>query len=297
MSTCDKVQQRYSRGQISPIMHVEHLRIPVGAGSLHLERVGRGGAPFVLLHGFGTCAFLWRHVAPSLAANGHTAIAVDLLGHGESDRPDDADYSLDAQADHVSRALAALRIPSAIFVGQGIGGIVALLIAANLRLRVDGIVLLSPPDPDDLPGAEIRSLQRQSALTAMTANTIFGAKPALAPLLTQSVANSDNMPDLLISRYLAPFVGSDCLAQLMQRATAVELSKQGQDILGDVAVPVLILEGQKDTLRPKTIWSKRFPKAHITEQLLLKAGRLLPEDAPDAVNEQIQRWLEARALL
>lgn len=278
-------------------MDVEHLRVPVGAGSLHIERVGRGGAPFVLLHGFGTCAFLWRRLAPSLAVDGHTAIAVDLLGHGESDRPDDANYALDAQADHVSRALAALRIPSAVLIGQGIGGLVALLVATKTRLRVDGIVLLSPPDPNDLPGADIRLLQRQSALTAITANTLFGARPALAPFLKQSVAHSASMPDLLISRYLAPFVGSDGLSQLLQRAAAVEVSKEALQRIAGVTVPVLIMHGEKDPIRPKLDWLKQFPNAPLTELLVPGSGRLLPEDAPEAVEDSIRQWIEDGALL
>ena len=65
-----------------PFMYVEHLRIPIGSGALHVERVGRGGPPVVLLHGFGTCAFLWRRLSPALAMAGYTAIAIDLLGHG-----------------------------------------------------------------------------------------------------------------------------------------------------------------------------------------------------------------------
>lgn len=278
-------------------MHVEHLRIPVGAGAMHIERVGRGGSPFVLVHGFGTCAFLWRHLAASLAAAGHTAIAVDLLGHGESDRPDDANFSLPAQSDHVTRALAALRIPSAILVGQGIGGLVALLIAAGKRLRVDGVILLSPPNPSDLPGADIRALQRHSALTAMTANTLFGARPALAPFLKASVANSVNMPDLLIARYLAPFVGTDGLAQLLHRAAAVELSLDAQTQLRDVATPVLILEGAVDTGRPAVSWPLLLPNAEITQRLIPDAGRLLPEDGPAAIEDQITSWAEKRALL
>ena len=51
-----------------PHVYTEHLRIPVGSGALHVERVGRAGRAVVLLHGFGTCAFLWRAVAPQLAA-------------------------------------------------------------------------------------------------------------------------------------------------------------------------------------------------------------------------------------
>jgi pimeloyl-ACP methyl ester carboxylesterase len=61
-------------------MYTEHLRIPVGAGSLHVERVGRAGPAVVLLHGFGSCSFLWRAVAPRLADAGYTALAIDLLG-------------------------------------------------------------------------------------------------------------------------------------------------------------------------------------------------------------------------
>ena len=48
-------------------MYTEHLRIPVGAGAQHIERVGRGGKPIVLLHGFGTSAFF---VAESRAVAG-----------------------------------------------------------------------------------------------------------------------------------------------------------------------------------------------------------------------------------
>ena len=44
-------------------MYTEHLRIPVGVGFLHVERTGRGGPPVILLHGYGTCTFLWRAIA------------------------------------------------------------------------------------------------------------------------------------------------------------------------------------------------------------------------------------------
>ena len=110
-------------------MYVEHLRIPVGPGSLHAERLGRGGPPVVLVHGFGTCAFLWRRVAPALAQAGCTVLSVDLLGYGESDQPEDASYTPAAQAEYLARAVAALRLSEITVVGQDIGAIVALLLA------------------------------------------------------------------------------------------------------------------------------------------------------------------------
>jgi pimeloyl-ACP methyl ester carboxylesterase len=160
-------------------MYVEHLRIPVGVGALHAERVGRGGPPVLLLHGFGTCAFLWRQLAPQLASAGYTAIALDLLGHGESDRPSDAAFTLDAQAEHVIRAVAALRLPDMAVIGQDIGAGGA-RVAASPRSRVTSLALLSPPDPDELPES-MSAMQQNAALLALSSNTLPGALPLWLP--------------------------------------------------------------------------------------------------------------------
>ena len=54
------------------------LRIPVGPGSMHVERYGHGGAPIVMLHGFGTSSFLWRNIAPEIALANRTAFLMTL---------------------------------------------------------------------------------------------------------------------------------------------------------------------------------------------------------------------------
>lgn len=272
-------------------MYVEHLRIPVGTGSLHAERVGRGGAPVVLVHGFGTCTFLWRRIAPALAMAGYTAIAVDLLGHGESDRPADAAYSLEAQAEYLARALAALRLPAITLVGQDIGALVGLLLATRQGVRIESLVLLSPPDPDDLPGAEIRALQRASARMVLSANTLFGAQPVLDALLRAAVLHPEHMPDLLVARYLAPFVGPDGVAQLLQRASAIELSAEGRARFVTAALPVLVIEGEGDGPRPSLSWPTMLPAAAVTVLRPDGVGRLIPEDAPDLLESRLMAWL------
>src|SRR5690606_30457899 len=114
-----------------PRMHPDQLRIPVGPGAVHVDRYGHGGTPIVLLHGFGTSSFLWRHVAPRLARLGHTAFAIDMFGYGESDRPWDSDFGVAAQAEYLDRALTSLRVGRPIVVGVGLGGAVALRLAAT----------------------------------------------------------------------------------------------------------------------------------------------------------------------
>ena len=276
-------------------MYTEHLQIPVGAGSLHVERVGRAGPAVVLLHGFGSCSFLWRAIGPRLAEAGFTVLAIDLMGHGESDRPVDVSYGLGAQAEYVERALTALRLGQVTLVGQDMGALVALLLAAQRPERAVKLALLEPLDPDDLPGPAIRSLQRTSALSALTANTLFGARPLLEPLLRDAVADPAHMPDLLVARYLAPFVGSAGAAQLLQRASAVTLSNDERQRLGDVRGEILLWAGARaadDDLAARIAqWRRVLPLASVRPITVRPCGGLVAEDAPTALVSALLAWI------
>jgi pimeloyl-ACP methyl ester carboxylesterase len=276
-------------------MYTEHLRIPVGAGSLHVERVGRAGPAVALLHGFGSCSFLWRAVAPRLADAGYTALAIDLLGHGESDRPLDVPLSLGAQAEYVARALTALRVSQVALVGQDMGALVALLVAGQRSEHSAKVALLEPLDPDDLPGPAIRSLQRTSALSALTANALFGARPLLEPFLRNAVADAANMPDLLVARYLAPFVGSGGAAQLLQRASAVTLSPEERQRLGEVRGDILLWTGARDAdadLAARLArWCGVLPLASVQPIGVHPCGTLVAEDAPAALVSALLAWI------
>lgn len=276
-------------------MYTEHLRIPVGAGSLHAERVGRGGHPVVLLHGFGTCSFLWRAVAPRLAESGYTVIALDLLGHGESDRPLEMSYGLAAQAEYVERALTALRLPAASVVGQDIGGVVALLLASQRPRRVQRLAVINPPDVEDLPGPEIRSLQRTSARAALSANSLFGALTLLDPLLRGAVADPARMSDRLVARYLAPWVGSEGVGLLLQMAAAIELPEDERPWLTEVRAPVTIVHGEQDRWVPRDVLERlatRLSATTTTIERLPSVGHLVAEDSPDALLGLLRAWLE-----
>src|ERR671926_1110585 len=143
------------------------LRIPVGPGSMHVERYGHGGAPIVLIHGFGTSSFLWRNIAPQIALANRTAYAIDLFGYGESDRPFDADFGIAAQAEYLDRALTALRLPTATVAGIDLGGAIAMRLAATKPDRVERLVLINPIAFDQIPSGDVEELQRNTARFAI----------------------------------------------------------------------------------------------------------------------------------
>src|SRR5690349_5487970 len=79
------------------------------------------GPPVILLHGGGQTRHAWGSTARVLAARGWHVLQVDLRGHGESDWPADADYSLEAFADDI-RAVAATLPEPPVLVGASLGG-------------------------------------------------------------------------------------------------------------------------------------------------------------------------------
>jgi pimeloyl-ACP methyl ester carboxylesterase len=100
----------------------------------------------VLLHGFMLSHHSFFPVLPRLAAAGEV-IAIDLPGHGESDRPPPAHFGYDAPAFAavVGEVLDALELPSVLLLGHSMGGGVALALAAREPARVARLVLIAPP--------------------------------------------------------------------------------------------------------------------------------------------------------
>ena len=266
-------------------LRADHLRVPVGPGSVHVERYGQGGLPIVLLHGFGTCTFLWRAVAPALAAARHTVFAVDLLGHGESDRPLEADFGVAAQSEYLDRALTVLRVARALVVGVDIGGAVALRLAATRPDRVAGLVLVNAVAFDDVPGEDVRTLQRNTArFVFRLGRGVFGAAPLLAPLLRGSVAQPAHMPEKLVARYLAPFVGVEGVPHLLDLARSLRVEEVEEIDLGAITAPTLIVWGEADP------WLDRGVPAQLLRAIpgsrlerFPNVGRLVPEEAPYAL--------------
>jgi pimeloyl-ACP methyl ester carboxylesterase len=266
---------------------------------MHVERYGHGGAPILLVHGFGTCAFLWRDVGPVLAMANRTAFAVDLFGYGESDRPFDAQFGIGAQSEYLDRALTALRLSKATLVGVDLGAAVAMHLAYGRPDRVDRLVLINPIAFGDVPGEDIKSLQRNTARYALQISRgILGAAPLLRELLRESVADESKMPEALIARYLASYVGKDGLNHLLALARSVDDSDMQEIELGQIDRPALIVVGDHDHFVSPKIPDRladTIPGSRLVR--LSGVGRLVPEEAPDSLANMILEFVGAAGMV
>lgn len=280
-------------------MDADLLRIPVGPGSMHVERYGHGGAPILLIHGFGTCSFLFRDVGPALAVANRTAFAVDLFGYGESDRPFDAQFGIEAQSEYLDRALTALRLSKATIVGVDLGGAIAMHLAYTRPERVERLVLVNPIAFDDVPAEDIKTMQRNTGRYALRVSRgVLGAAPLMRELLERSVSKQENMPEALVARYLAPYVGQDGLNHLLALARSVDEDDMADIELGQVDCPTMIVWGDQDPFVSPKLGDRladTIPGSRLVR--LPGTGRLVPEEAPDTLANMILEFVGASGLI
>lgn len=100
--------------------------------------------PVLLLHGFTGCIAAWGRPLLSRLTQGHRVVAVDLIGHGASDRPaDPTRYALQEVLRDLVELLDHLEIERAHWVGYSMGGRIALAAAVLHPERVRRVVLES----------------------------------------------------------------------------------------------------------------------------------------------------------
>src|SRR3954471_8899624 len=94
------------------------------------------GEPLLLLHGFPTSSWDWRHVWDELVSR-YRVIAFDYVGFGFSDKPSDGPYSVFAYADQAEALLARLGVTRVHVLAHDLGDTVAQeLIARDIERRV-----------------------------------------------------------------------------------------------------------------------------------------------------------------
>ncbi|MDQ4212316.1 alpha/beta hydrolase [Microbacterium capsulatum] len=134
-----------------PVPAIERISIVLSDGrTLSALRIGEAPPEITFLHGAGLNAHTWD---TTLLALGRPALAIDLAGHGDSSWRDDADYTGRTLAADVIEALHAWTDRPQVLVGQSLGGLTAVAVAARApRLVLSVIVVDITPGVDQSGG-------------------------------------------------------------------------------------------------------------------------------------------------
>jgi pimeloyl-ACP methyl ester carboxylesterase len=108
-----------------------------------VEKGPRQASPIVLIHCFSCAINWWDRMMPQLDRD-HRVIAVDLLGHGGSEKPASG-YTIPNQADLVAEALEKLGVQDAVVAGHSLGGSVAVGLAEHSPRLVKKVMIIDTP--------------------------------------------------------------------------------------------------------------------------------------------------------
>jgi pimeloyl-ACP methyl ester carboxylesterase len=234
----------------------------------------------LLLHGIPTSAALWRHVQPSLAREADT-IAVDLLGYGDSSKPDSPEPSLPVQARLLGQLLLAWDLRDVLVVGHDIGGGVAQLLALAAPDRVSGLVLIDSIAYDSFPEPTIARLSDPSWDERIQHVDLAAG---LRRSLTKGLSSRDDKAiDDLAQLYAAPFDGPAGRAAYLRAARALHTSDlaEAMPAVEKLPIPVRLIWGEDDLFQPVQN-AQRLARALPCGELVVIPGacHFLPEDRP-----------------
>ena len=119
----------------------------VATNGIELNIAEQGEGPLVLMcHGFPESWYSWRHQFQVLADAGYHAVAADMRGYGDSDKPHAANaYNQVEVVKDIIGLIPALGYESAIVLGHDWGGPTAWSCALNYPDKVSAVGVLSVP--------------------------------------------------------------------------------------------------------------------------------------------------------
>lgn len=285
-----------------------HRQISANGARFHVALMGDG--PLVLLlHGFPTFWWTWRHLLPALADAGYTAAAMDLRGFGGSDHPprgyDPYTTSLD-----VAGVIRSLGAADATIIGHGWGGFLAWTVGSLRPAVARAIVPVSMAHPRRLREGILNDRAQRGA-----SSYVIGFQRPWVPERALVADDAAKIGWFLRDWSADPAWPSEEVSWRFRRAfetgntahCALEYHRwalrsiprsDGRRFIREVSespvkVPVLQIHGSQDrTVLPRTaIGSDAFTSGNYAWRLLNAVGHFPHEEAPPRFGQIVLDWL------
>lgn len=264
-----------------------------GVRSPFIDLGPRSDEATVFVHGNPGSRLDWEELAGQVSGFGR-AVALDMPGFGQADKPADFDYTVPGYARHLAGALDQLGIHRAHLVLHDFGGPWGLAWAATHRHRVASVTLINI---GVMPGYRWHYLARIWRTPVL--GEIFMATATRSGFrLSLKHGNPRRLPDAFVDRMFDDFDRGTRRAILrLYRATS-ELDRFADEItraLRPFALPGLVIWGARDpyvSVRYAEHQREVFPNAQIV--VLDDSGHWPFADNPDAVGQAIIPFLRSQ---
>jgi 4,5:9,10-diseco-3-hydroxy-5,9,17-trioxoandrosta-1(10),2-diene-4-oate hydrolase len=243
-----------------------------------------------MLPGWGCTAYTFRRNVPALAGAGFRVCVIEPPGQGWSDKPDSsAEYTLPSLARNVATILDRLDITSAPFIGQSLGGAIALQTALDAPERVRRLALWSP-----IGFGCARAVWAAAMLPVGVAPFL---QQAVGPLLVRYALELVYGPGIHptdddVRQYAAPISSPGFVRAQIELLRNVRWDPLSPEVRLRLTLPVVILTGTNDPIVPLACLAdaaETLPNARL--HVVAGAGHASNETHSDEVNRETLAFL------
>jgi pimeloyl-ACP methyl ester carboxylesterase len=229
--------------------------------NMYYEIYGNSNKPSLLLiHGNGEDIYSWRCQIEHFKRN-HRVIIVDSRAHGKTENGD-KELTYDLMAEDLYSLVNHLNLKSTSILGQSDGAIIGLLLVIKYHDKFEKLIAMGP------------SLRADT--TAVDNWLVDLTKNDLAKMVKQ-IGDGNNSPELLRKQ--------------MQYQLIAKYPNITTSALKKIAIPVLIMSGDDDLIRPEHILEiyRTIPKANLA--VLPGATHFALGEEPEMFNDMVDRFL------
>ncbi len=266
-------------------------RVETAAGAISTMEAGTGD-PVVMLHGLGATKASFLPTLAALAPS-YRAIAIDLPGFGDSDKPLSAPYHPPYFARAVCALLDALELERAHVVGHSMGGRIAIELGLRAPERVDRLALLAP--------SLAWKRDRQWAPLLRVLDPRLGAlQPAprklVESIVRRAIPGADGWTAAGVDEFLRAYLTRQGRVAFYASARNIYLEdphgpKGFWTRLPALTAPALFVWGTRDQLVPAAFARHVREALSHAEHLELDCGHVPQLERPRACHEAVLRFL------
>jgi haloalkane dehalogenase len=275
--------------------------IEVYGSKMHYIEVGTGD-PILFLHGVPTSSYIWRNIIPHLSSLGR-CIAPDLIGFGQSDKPD-ITYSIFDHIKYIQKFIEVMNLKNTTLIMHGWGSVIGFHYAMNNEnnchalVFYEGFLRSSQVDDISLPYQEqLTSLQKQENIYDVSMNGIAFIDQMLPQQVMRQLSEEE------MNYYRQPFLqegSSKPILQYIKEASCLHDSGKINQLIYNYSnqlthsmLPKLMLYSLPGFIT--TIASAMWAKEHLPNLEVADVGEelhLAQESHPELIGETISAWLQ-----
>jgi pimeloyl-ACP methyl ester carboxylesterase len=230
---------------------------------------GNQGSPVILIHGIGGYIESWLPNFATLATQ-HQVYAVDLPGHGRTEKPRNISYTIESLSQFINDFMAARGVEKAHIVGHSLGGAIGTRLALRQPEAVDRLVLVGSAGLGKGGAMMLKIVSIPLLGEVLTRPSLSGSASSTKILVYNPTVMTDDLIELSYQMSALPGAQQSFLRTLRSNANFLgqKESMYGTNTRGIASItnPVLVIWGRQDQVIPVAhadTAAKGFPNVQV----------------------------------